>query len=131
MSPPAVVARIALPPVLVTEAAVIVIEPLPAVEVKIPAAVPKTAPALLSIMIAPVAPASLSCINAVTARRRGCDIGGGDADTARPGCGIKGVDAGAEYTASHDGATACVDSDTRVAAIGARKYPDDCCRRCW
>ena len=59
--------------------------------------------------------------NADTESSRGCDIGGGDADTARPGCGIIGTDAGAD-TPSHDGATACVDSDTGVRAIGGRRY---------
>ena len=59
--------------------------------------------------------------NAATARRRSCDIGGCDADTA--GSGIGGSDDGAAKAVTHDRTTACVDGDTGVGAIGLRIYP--------
>ena len=72
--------------------------------------------------------AGCSCIaetrtNAGAARRRGCDIGGCDADTARPGSGIGGRDGSAAKVVTHHGPAACVDSDATVSAIGDRTYP--------
>ena len=98
-----------LPPV--TEAVVIVVVPLPALTTEMPAPNPETVPALLSIRIA--LGSRIAYLSKNSARRRSCDIGGCDADTAS---GIGGTMTVLRKAVTHDRTTACVDGDTGVGA---------------
>ena len=116
MSPPAVVALIALPALTETVAAVIVTAPLPTLVAEMPKVAPLTAP-LAVTEISPVA--------ALLPSRAKMPVSAVPVTAAVvilialipfPNFG---KDASA---VSHDGAAACVDSDTGVGTIGLRRY---------